>query len=334
MPKLRTVSFVGSDYSDAPWLVLSAVMSTPQIRNVQFRYQVAPEKDLGYEGPPGLLTRVAPLSTLVCTPQNYPDKDRATAEELAIMDFMTEHAHESLEVVVLPSDVAPYDAFRRNEWPRLRELTLRGPRHSATTGGAESESVMMDALARMPKLRVLKLELSQPRGVSRQRIWPAGLGVEDAGFPWPDLETLLVSYPHPEDQVYAHLPRTLRRLALRCWPRHYTHLGPTDRQGMDKRGWCSPILTATEMLSVVRRCGTNGPLREVEHLDLEFEDDERCGELFRHILEVFPNVVVLTIHRYRGNGWQDSDMTVVSRSCHRCKLSRKLITRGLAGDSC
>ena len=307
MPNLDTVSFGHghvhpSFYVGVPWVILAAVLSTPQVRNVHFPGPILQHSDITL--PKSINLSVAPITSFRCIPpDDYRDSHRFCIPDTMLAAVIARQAHASLETLVLPSEIAPYRAFWRQDWPCLRELTLRGRRFDI--GDLGVPMALMPVLARMPKLHVLNLELSQPLGIERQLMCPADW---NAGCPWPNLETLLISYPHPNDQIYTLLPSTLRTLALRCWPRHYLHQLPSSQMAMDKGTWYSPILTSSEMLSILRRCDTSGSLRNVEHADLEFQEDDRYIELYRLISSVFPNVTSLTIHRYRQHGTDDSSV--------------------------
>ncbi|CDO76834.1 hypothetical protein BN946_scf185033.g31 [Trametes cinnabarina] len=149
--------------------------------------------------------------------------------------------------------------------------------------------------ARMPNLRVLKLEMGHRPGTKRQRLWPKDW---DGSFPWRDLHTLAVTYPDPDDEVYAHLPDTLHTLTVRCHPRHYIFMNEQDCQFITRlTGWTSPILTSTEMLTILRRYPTPNRLRD---LDLEFMSDGLHAdlELLRHISAAFPGLTFLQILGY------------------------------------
>ncbi|KAI0712173.1 hypothetical protein C8Q76DRAFT_693852 [Earliella scabrosa] len=305
MPNLRTANFRGDIMSreGVPWMVLSAVLSTPHIRNLRFAGPITYKRDSALPERPHLSTLPA-ITSLIVAPHSDFRKDRFNASDAALLDVLARHAHASFEVLTTPCEIAPLTAFWQHDWPRLRELTLRGQRCAIDTS---PEVPMIVVLARMPNLRTLTLELAQPRGLERQPIWPPRLAME---FPWPALETLRISFPDPDDQIYAHLPHTLRKLALRCWPRHYVHPLMTDGVG-----WHSPVLTSSEMLSILRRCGqTRGPFWTVENVDLEFEEDGRDLELFRCIPSLFPNVKYLTIHRYRRPGVDDTDFIPIAQA--------------------
>ena len=298
MPLLRSVTF--SCCEGVPLIALSAVLSIPKLRDIRFDDgRIAEWRDASFRSREKPDLAVTALASLTCPRKvDYrvdKDKKQQLARDIVLVDHIARQAHRTLEVVVLPSQVAPYQAFQEHVWPCLRHLALHGRRHTASE---QSGLNAVPFLLHMPNLRVLKLELSQPRGMERCMIWPPGMNVTT---PCPDLETLCLSYPHPDDHIFSHLPQTLRRLALRCWPRHYMHLLWHDRQVLNRLGLSSPILTSSEMLSIIRRCQLS-PLTGVEHLDIEFEEDERCTELLSRISFAFPNVTFLTVHRYRRTG--------------------------------
>lgn len=156
----------------------------------------------------------------------------------------------------------------------------------------------------MPTLGELTLETACASKMGRNLFCPLGW---TGPCPWPELTSLAVSYPHPSDPLYAHLPYTLRSLTLRCWPRHYVTLLPHEAHYVvDKMGWDSPILSSSELLQILSRC----PPSNLEELELEFEEDGHDLELFALIPLIFPNLVKLTVLRYRK--WGNPEVPVVS----------------------
>ncbi|TBU54747.1 hypothetical protein BD310DRAFT_935218 [Dichomitus squalens] len=122
-------------------------------------------------------------------------------------------ASHALETLAIPDECLPSDVFCSAQFPLLRDVSLTGRRGVwASLAG----------------------ELHTPHTPGRQPIWPASSPC--ATLPWQRLRYLSVSYPDPEDEVYSHLPTTLRSLALRCWPRHYLHTLPHDAEAMNWMG--------------------------------------------------------------------------------------------------
>ncbi|KAI0751518.1 hypothetical protein C8Q80DRAFT_1268740 [Daedaleopsis nitida] len=228
--------------------------------------------------PRKLPLKVAPLTSLYLRRTDFRFPPRAAQrEDVRVLAALLSHVHSSLETLHLPSELISLEALREYDWPRLRELRLRGERQS------NPAIAVLPTLSDMRTLRTLKLELAQTEdhGSERQSMGPCG---DTSGhcFPWRDLEILTVSYPHPEDECYQSLPSTLRRLDLRCWPRHYLHILPHDRRSItDVLKWHSPILASSEMLDILRRCRTSDAWSILRQLDLEFREDHMDPALFR-----------------------------------------------------
>lgn len=269
--------------------ILDAILSAPQLSSIQ----CGPSMCLPAEQDPTLPKRLrlsAAVSSLTVFRRSLPSY-RPCSREPAEADFVSclfKHVHATLQVAEMPSDTAPLRAFRNHDWPCLRELVLRGgPRRS-------SRAYLVESLTRMPNLRILKLELGQRSGAGLQRICPPGW---TGGCPWPNLEVLTVSNPHPDDELYEHLPDSLQELTIRCFPRHYVAAEP-DREGafMGHFGWEPSLPTSADMLQILRRCGTL--LDRLRHLDIEFEESGEDLQLLRHIAATFPTLAFLQFHRY------------------------------------
>ncbi|KAI0750243.1 hypothetical protein C8Q80DRAFT_1269979 [Daedaleopsis nitida] len=298
MPNLRTITFSGEPlFVGVPWIVLSAVLTTPQLQNIRFvgPMMMWPKQDSTRPSLKRLTLPVAPLSSFVWSPCS-PYRDRPPPDyERQFFMVVLPAVSPSLEVAKLQSESVPHRVVMNHDWPRLRTLTLEGRRR---TIDPSTGLTLMSILARMPRLNVLKLDLAQRVGLERQIMWPASM----TRFPWPHLETLSIAYPHPDDEIYAHLPSSLHRLALRCWPRHYICSLENNRRLMERLTWYSPILTSSEMLRIVHRIRTSASASSIVELDLEFQEDEQRLELYRAIPVVFPSLTFLQIHRYRTEG--------------------------------
>ncbi|KAH9849107.1 hypothetical protein C2E23DRAFT_840881, partial [Lenzites betulinus] len=182
---------------------------------------------------------------------------------------------------------------RSRDWPCFRELVLRGgPRRSL-------RAYLLENLTRMPNLRVLKLELAHSSESGPQRICPPGW---TGGCPWPKLEVLTVSNPHPDEELFAHLPDSLQELTIRCFPRRYAvaYSWAREIKIMHEYGWGLTLPTSDELLRLLRRCGTS--LVRLRRLDIEFAASSEDIGLMRHIATAFPTLAFLQIFRYRTNG--------------------------------
>ncbi|PIL28360.1 hypothetical protein GSI_09511 [Ganoderma sinense ZZ0214-1] len=291
LPRLHTLT-IGSTVGGVPWEAINAAVQVPQLRNLRISGFLDHRDILPAKTEQSLRLPVHSLATI-----DYPSSGyrKVSATEIKIFSVLLHQVtfQRSLEALSVPSECMSLDYLSTTQFPRLRELALIGRRQHSD---GQQDVPYISILANMPRLRKLALTFSQPIGLPRQQIWPVDMAAE---FPCPDLEDLSVSYPHPDDEFYAHLPPTLRRLTLRCWPRHYLHLLEHDRRHMTaKYGWYSPILSSSEMLRILRRC----PSRNIRRLEVEFEEDHSGRDLFFYISEAFPQLEYVVIHRYRPVG--------------------------------
>ena len=315
MPNLQSITVSDGQRAGIPWEALHAIVQVPQLRNLHISGHLDDRHILPPKTEQSLRLPVNSLATIEYPSEGY---HRVSATEVKIFSVLLRQANtrRSLETLIVPSDCAPLDCLIIGEFPRLRELSLIGRRQVLVSHSHSQQYVpYISVLANMPRLRKLILTLAQPINLACQEIWPTGM---TAAFPCPDLEELLVSYPHPDDEFYAHLPSTLVRLSLRCCPRHYLHLLDHDREDMTRLGWYSPILSSSEMLRVLRRC----PAHNVRRLEVEFEDDGSAGDVLRCISDVFPRLQYLVVLRYRRAGATPTPVVGVSALCSLSVVAR------------
>ena len=286
MPRLRSVlvCFSCNAVHGLSWETLLSILSVPHLENFNIQlFNFSPrQRPTTDNGPLSL----APLKSFRYVqpayrwwPHYFPPERDALADVLGQL-------HDSLEVLHLPSMSAPINALGVEPWPRLRELVLQGQ----LPEGIYSPFITL--LSDMPHLRVLRLMFALPPDVDRLPVWPQGVV---ASFPWPELEELVLSFPTPDDQIYAFLPQSLRRLSLRCCPHHCM------REQVDRPVWHSPILSASEMLQVLSR----SPLPHLNHLQLEYLADDVDASLLRYLTAAFPGLLTLEVHRFRPEGVDD-----------------------------
>ena len=283
---------------------MKAVLSVPTLRHLEVdRLFICPillDNDILDDFP------VAPLATLRYIMPHYREP-LSFASEVAILDFVIRHVHTSLETLLLPAECAPVQTMSSIPWPRLRELTLRGERWTAPA------IPMVSLFSSMPSLRSLTLELSEPKNVSLDAriIWPNGLS---ATFPWPNIESFRVSHPDPTDIIYAHLPSSLRALALRPWPHRCLRIfadintslftaNPWDAlEPWSTHRWSSfPITPARDLIQIVRKC----ELPRLRTLELEYASDAEEPELLRLAVVKFPFLTWLELHRFQSGGSEE-----------------------------
>ena len=188
------------------------------------------------------------------------------------------------EVLSIPLESAPMARMSELSWPRLRELSLCG-RYALLS---QSTSISR-LLARTPSLRKLSIQAAQPYSLGLSRAPILGRQATPT-IDLPDLQTLVLAYPNPDDAIFS-ISANLTRLSLRDWPRYYFY---QDVMGIVSR-WAVPLLTASECLCILKRMN----LHFLENLELAYRADQSDNILLRYIASSFPKLTRLELHRYR-----------------------------------
>ncbi|KAI9065594.1 hypothetical protein FKP32DRAFT_1567565 [Trametes sanguinea] len=288
MPNLHRILVEGTEEFEGSisWAYLRGILSSPRFRHLKISVAV----DLNHAATftTELDFSLPPLTSLTLTIPDYKYHPRHDNVKAKLLSAFLPKLSLTLECLSISLDVAPLQLIGTLQWPRLRELTLQGDRRVSL----DPEFASIALSAGMPELRSFSILRAQRSKRRRHTLWPAEW---TGGVPFSKLERLEVSYPIPADEIYSHLPDTLRRLSLRCWPRHYHHRYRYERDAMRRLWWKSPILTASELLTILRRCQA-APL---EHLEIEYEVDDHDEALLRSLSELFPALRTLTVFRYR-----------------------------------
>ncbi len=223
-------------------------------------------------------------------PRSYPSEREALA-------LVLETLHSTLESLELPTESTPFDVLPSLSWPRLRELRLSGER---PTAGLPTPLVSL--FSNMPKLCVLALHFSLPDGMCRPLLLPRG-SVSQVFSCLNKLEDLSVSFPNPDDTIYDNLPETLRRLSLRCCPHHCVQQWELN-DSLILRRWNSPILSASELTQILRRCRTPS----LDHLQVEYvadDEDTDAALVISTMASAFPVLRSLEMSQFRQPGGND-----------------------------
>ncbi|KAH9886210.1 hypothetical protein C8Q73DRAFT_715761 [Cubamyces lactineus] len=236
--------------------------------------------------------------------------------EARAVELLVERNRPTLERLVLPMYTTPLDQMCSGPiWPNLRELRLRGE-YRAVLDSAGFPIPYILAFANMPRLRVLELKLAQPEGLEPKPIWPAGYPAATS-WPWPDLTELSVTCPRVDDQIYAHLPSTMRSLTLQYTPHYTDYVWMLAARGSLDGRWQWPLLTASEMLGILRQCRFSA----LRYLALEYLDDDDEEELLSYVAQAFPQLTSLEVLRCHrtvnvddSEEWQDP-CAFVERIC-------------------
>ena len=306
------------------WTFLRFALSLPHLREFEmtgltFCPVVLPDETLELED-----GTFAPLTVFRYEAILTRDRTFALSVEKDALSLVLAKIHRTLATLSLPSEPAPISLMSSVDWPNLRELKLRGVRWP------QPSTPLVLLFANMPRLQSLVLELRIPDDGDPQAVWPPGLP-RGTQFPWPELEELTVANPHPADQLFAHMPPSLRKLALPSCP----------RKCVEEWLWlCEDLypllphtfysLKASDLLGVLERTGRS--TSRLERLEIEYDADERESDLLRYLAAAFPSLSSLTLYRYRR-----SNETVIRVVGHAICLLSVLITeehRCITGRGC
>ncbi|KAH9916284.1 uncharacterized protein BXZ73DRAFT_53879, partial [Epithele typhae] len=246
LPQICSITFTADleTYHGLSYDTIRRVLTIPTLRHFtleRLHFSPLPTRMRGG-------TDLSPLSTFNYH-KVYPFQPGMHQSESQALSFTLSRVHKTLETLRLMGASAPVDALRDLDWPRLTTLVLHA---DPPTGDIPHAAKLF---TNMPNLRVLALNLQRraERAPERAPIWPPG---HSGPFPWPKLERLVVACPNARDEVYAHLPPTLRELALRYWKLVWC----TD--GADRDTYHGTSTT----LDILRRC--NVPT--LERLEIEY----------------------------------------------------------------
>ncbi|KAI1792126.1 hypothetical protein LXA43DRAFT_888051 [Ganoderma leucocontextum] len=234
---------------------------------------------------------LAPLTSFRFSQDQSRRPPRSYPAEHDVLVFVIETLHSTLEFLELPIESAPLDALSSLSWPRLRELRLSGEYPDVGLPAS-----LVSVVSNMPKLRVLALHFALPNGMSRPLLLPRGSSIP---FACNELTDLSISFPDPHDAIYDNLPQTLRRLSLRCCPHHcLQHWDPNHSVPWR---WHSPILSASELIHILRRCNTPS----LDHFQVEYVADSADPDVLSTMAFAFPVLRSLEMSRFKEPGGND-----------------------------
>ncbi|KAI0353644.1 hypothetical protein OH77DRAFT_1426870 [Trametes cingulata] len=295
MPLLTELSFY-SPYPSVrrfPRPTINSILALPQLRRLRIRGPLFDYEVKDRSLPDSELQSV-PLTSLVYMPWDVRDYPRWHVGEQEVLAAVVKGSVDSLETLFIPNETAPLSVMHHSHWPNLRQLRLRG--EVRPTQGRDAVVVPYAAiLSNMPRLQSLFLEFFIPHGSRVPAIWSSGY--EPAcSIPWPDLDYLALSHPRVDDQLYRHLPSTLRRLALCSSPYHHHFLlGSLGPSRAYREEWQDLLLTSSELLRILRQCATPG----LTYLSMQFFADHAEMEILQFLSRAFPCLEALTVHIYR-----------------------------------
>ncbi|KAI0353645.1 hypothetical protein OH77DRAFT_1457602 [Trametes cingulata] len=292
MPGLTELSFYSPYPSlhNLPRSTINVILALPQLRRLNVR-GILFDYGAKHLSLPESEMQSVPLTSFIYLQWDVRDPPRWHAGEQDVLTRVLNGSADSLQTLFLPNETAPLSLMRRSHWPNLRQLRLRGEVRPAYDEASIVPYVA--ALSGMPRLRSLFLELFLPHGSRVPAIWPPGYDAA-CSSPWPDLDSLTLSHPQVDDQLYRHLPSTMRQLALCCSPYHHHFvLGSLGKSRRDE--WVDPLLTSSQMRSILRQCETPG----LTHLTMQFFADHAEMDLLQYLSHAFPRLESLTVHIYR-----------------------------------
>ncbi|KAJ8474342.1 hypothetical protein ONZ51_g7283 [Trametes cubensis] len=298
MPELHAVHLILSHHG-IPWLALQLILALPQLREFSCTPQISYTPEGSARVRKLVMDSPAPLTSFQFTRDIYAishlfDRLQSRAEE-RLLDLILRSAHTSLTILALPIESAPLRTIGSLDFPRLRELTLKG----LSGPSQELQCDLVSALGRMPELRVLELDIALSPRRTPQPIWPPGVITT---YPWPHLQRLCVSFPHANDQLYPHLPGDLTHLALRYSPHQIIHKWEAPWRETE---CVFPPSSADDILRILQECKATGLVElEVEYHQGEDDDDT----LLRYIATSFPELETLRLFLYHRDGAIASDV--------------------------
>ncbi|KAM5544070.1 hypothetical protein V8D89_002256 [Ganoderma adspersum] len=107
-------------------------------------------------------------------------------------------------------------------------------------------------------------------------------------FPCPNLSHLSATHPHPADELYRHLPSSIRILSLCCRPHKSEKEWFGRRLIYSTHVYEFPMLAAAEMLGlgILQNC----QLPRLTRLEIEYDADEEELDWLRSLPTMFPQL--------------------------------------------
>ncbi|KAI9067734.1 hypothetical protein FKP32DRAFT_1754963 [Trametes sanguinea] len=292
MPSLIHLIAMDEEERGVPWPILQVIFTVPQLRSLDLFGRLSVTDD----APSKPTLNASHIISFRYVPRDERKEPRSSASEKRIFGILLKKLAPNLEVLHLPCESVPFRKLDLWDWPRLQELYLRGDGRRLAKAGTP----LITVLRRMPHLRRLSLKLGR---CTRQRhlsaIWPPSCMVE--AFPWPELESLALSWVDPQEQLFEHLPATFRDLRLRVWPRHYyLYSRPislySESGDNPPPSWAFETPSSSLLMQALQKC--RAPT--LSSLELEYEADSDDIPMLRYIAQSFPCLPSLHLFRYRS----------------------------------
>ena len=294
MPRLRSVSILSRPAIDdhgLSWEALNVFLSLPHLREFFLdTFTLCPRR---FSPPDNRTTPLAPLTSLKYLKDELRGPPRTYTSERDALTYVTKMLCLSLKILELPVESAPLYALSLYLWPRLVELRLSGEYPAGLS------LPFISILSNMSNLHVLALHFTVPFNTIKQPLWSSRHTTRTTCL-WPELVDFSVSFPDPDDQIYNHLPDSIRRLSLRCCPHHCFHCW----QSYEPKRWSSPILSASELLHILQRCNT--PL--LDALRIDYVEEGTGPGVLQQLPALFPVLTTLEVNRFRERGGRDASI--------------------------
>ncbi|KAI0365485.1 hypothetical protein BV20DRAFT_729972 [Pilatotrama ljubarskyi] len=288
MPLLHRIDIREDEERGIPWSVLSILLSTPSLREFSTLGRLFSQ----YERPPAAPHfSPAPITTFHYVPDYLRPFPRSSASENDVLALLLAQLSPSLRSLIIPSESAPFLQMNHYDWPQLQELCIQGDPERVWSCPVP----LVSALSRMPRLRVLNLRLARWKDESPRPIWP--MDHDMITTPWPELESLTISWPNAQDRVFDNLPATLSHLALGCWPRLYIIRGKRHALQKNRLPWAQGAPSWAAVLDTLRACAGRTALQSL-YLEYSANSDVEDAELLRYMPTAFPHLQTLQIFRY------------------------------------
>ncbi len=313
LPLVRSVAFTGAGMG-IPWKALETCFSFPQVKAIEFTDSatftlVSPFPTDAISACSGLeeLSYPTPL-----TPRLHYLLERQTtlgevcALERACLSPLVLGMNSAARSLVLPMKTAPLHDMAKIDWPALQSLTLGGS--FRTDADLWNTECLPSLFRHTPNLRRLNITAGLPYPTSIRCSVLGCNAPPDVGLE--GLRSLTIAYPDPNDAVYSTPFSGLVNLSLRDWPRHYDVVSHKYYRDF----WRSPILSATEALSILRRLQAPG----LASLELVYSADGADDDLLTFITRAYPKLRHLELHRYRQSSDETVDYVRVSILTARC----------------
>ncbi|OBZ67379.1 hypothetical protein A0H81_12717 [Grifola frondosa] len=173
------------------------------------------------------------------------------------------------------------------------------------------EVSLLSLLAVMPSMTSLTLKLAQKINQPPLLLWPRG-SRRDVNIS--NLRDLVVSYPHPDDEIFSHLPSELRGISIRDSPRYYitnVYITTSNR---------TPLLSGTDLLRILN----TRTFATLERLEIVYRADSNDPQMIECVVGMFPQLQFLEIHRYPSHDNERPPMNEIVTTLSRLKTLRVL----------